>query len=206
MNKYLRLFISIWGTLNPDMLQGWPKESSEVIGSDKWHRQYMKSHGMRTKLVARYAFAVPSPESIKALTEFSDGRICEVGSGTGYWAKLLSEAGADVQAIDDRSSHFKNHRYDTHFKSVEGSAEKIEHDRMLFLCWPPMEPLASNCLDWYLGKRLAYIGEGYGGCTADDDFHDRVVERWKEVAEIDLPQWPGVHDRLYLYERKDATS
>ena len=44
--------------------------------------------------------------------------------------------------------------------------------------------------------------EGYGGCTADDSFHQLLDDEWDEDQEVDLPQWDGIHDRLTVYRRR----
>ena len=41
--------------------------------------------------------------------------------------------------------------------------------------------MAARCLEHYTGQRLIYIGEGDGGCTADDQFHQMLEEHWEEV-------------------------
>lgn len=68
------------------------------------------------------------------------------------------------------------------------------------------------------GKKVIYIGEGSGGCTAGPCFHARLGEgcdhwgdekpckcpqpRWAEIDACALPQWEGIHDNLYVYEHR----
>ena len=63
-------------------------------------------------------------------------------------------------------------------------------------------------LDWaawtlalYPGDIVLYVGE-WRACTADDTFHDLLDEHFEEAACVDIPQWFGLHDRLYVYKRK----
>jgi hypothetical protein len=65
------------------------------------------------------------------------------------------------------------------------------------------------------GQRVAYVGEGHGGCTAGDQFHTRLglscwhdeggctcdPTPWKESEYISIPQWDGINDGLYIAER-----
>jgi hypothetical protein len=91
------------------------------------------------------------------------------------------------------------------FEVSAGSVEKAaEHsDRALLLCWPPYdEPMAADCLSQYSGDVLVYVGEGYGGCTGDDRFHDMLSAEWKEVEHVCIPQWSGIHDYLTIYRRQ----
>ena len=62
--------------------------------------------------------------------------------------------------------------------------------------------MASNCLKYFKGKYVIYIGEGYGGCTADDLFHSELKNKYNLINEIYIPQWDGIHDSLYIYEKK----
>lgn len=71
------------------------------------------------------------------------------------------------------------------------------------LCWPSYDdPMGFNTLSTFTGNKLIYIGEGDGGCTGDDKFHDLLREEWKEVKEIDIRQWIGIHDAMFFFERK----
>jgi SAM-dependent methyltransferase len=52
----------------------------------------------REVLTSQYAWAIPTEGVIRALAELSP--ICDLGCGTGYWASLLQQAGAEVLAVD----------------------------------------------------------------------------------------------------------
>jgi hypothetical protein len=82
-------------------------------------------------------------------------------------------------------------------------AAKDFPDRALFLCWPPYgSPMAAAALDFYTGNRVIYIGEGDGGCCADDNFFAALDKGWVEVAEHRPVQWSGLHDWITVYDRK----
>jgi hypothetical protein len=93
---------------------------------------------------------------------------------------------------------------------VGGWREARRHaDRALFLCWPPISRLAEKCLRAYHaagGSTVAYVGEGGGGCTADDRFFGLLESHWETVEEIAIPQWWGLHDWLWIYRRKENNS
>ena len=79
-------------------------------------------------------------------------------------------------------------------------------ERTLFLCWPPYRgAMASKSLEFYAGKTVIYVGEGHGGCTGDDKFHRMLECGWEEVEEVEIPQWDGIHDRMWVYRRRSAT-
>jgi hypothetical protein len=81
-------------------------------------------------------------------------------------------------------------------------AEDDNADRVLLLCWPPYDdPMAHDALHAYRSDLLIYVGEGYGGCTADDGFFDLLERDWSEVARMDIPHWAGIHDYLTIFRR-----
>src|SRR5688500_10600535 len=86
----------------------------------------------RKKLIWAYSWAIPSLEGIHAISQYSP--IVELGAGTGYWAWLLSQVGAQVTAFDHEPLQVPR------WHSIEQGDESMVHrysDRALFLCWPP---------------------------------------------------------------------
>ena len=93
------------------------------------------------------------------------------------------------------------------FPVEEGSIEKlVQHlDRVLLLSWPPYDkPLATDALKAFPGDTLIYIGEGAGGCCADDDFFDLLDREWVEDETLwnKHPSWSGINDCITVYRRK----
>lgn len=63
-----------------------------------------------------------------------------------------------------------------------------------YKCLKKMREVNPNC-------KMLYIGEWQGGCTGNDEFFESLVEICDESFEkiaAKLPQWSGIHDRLYL--------
>ena len=55
----------------------------------------------RDMLVRKYSWAIPSPEALDLIVRHVGNReIVEIGAGTGYWAKMLSQLGVKVHAFD----------------------------------------------------------------------------------------------------------
>jgi len=161
-----------------------------------------KDYTHRETLVQKYAWAVPNEEAIKAIKALGTA-VVEIGAGSGYWARVLSEAGIQVKAFDNFTWTDGFSQY--WFEIEKGSIEKAtEHsDKALMLCWPNYdEPFAYNALKAFAGDTFIYIGEGSGGCTGDDKFHDLLHSEWKEVETVSLPQWCGIHDYLSIWKRK----
>lgn len=214
---------------------------------DEWHRLHGDNagHNSRTRpdisidasaplsrheLCARYAWAVPTETAIDALVEWSP--IVEVGAGTGYWARLIADAGGEAVAYDSHPPGGENdyHAGGDQFYPVErgGPGDAGRHpDRTLFLCWPPFNTsMAYDAALAHLragGKRLIFVGEDEGGCTADDAFWrllgrgycrdcwnegtctnpvHRIEVAYEHVDGVEIPQWFGIHDRLTRWERR----
>lgn len=169
------------------------------------------SNVRRERLTSKYAWAIPTEEAVRRITKLSP--ICDLGCGTGYWAYLLGQLGAKVVAVDSNPPLGGANDYHHARKStlhhwvpvVRGSASTfvVPRSHALMLCWPPYSTsMASVALRRYRGSRLIYIGEGMDGCTGDDAFHRAIAKNWKLCEMIDLPNWPGLHDRVFIYERK----
>lgn len=151
---------------------------------------------VRSELVRKYAWAIPTPETLAMVAKYSP--LIEIGAGTGYWAYLLTKLGADIICYDNDRNFPRDVYY---LVNVGGEKEASKYgDRTLFLCWPPYnEAMAANCLKAYTGNTLIYIGEGAGMCTGDDEFHEILEKEWKEIECCELLKWSGLHDHLWVY-------
>ncbi len=155
----------------------------------------------RHDLVLKYAWAVPDEEVIKKIAAWSP--IVEIGAGGGYWAKLIAESGGDIICFDGQPKDNPQVSCDWYPVTKGDHKDAARHsDRTLFLCWPPYATnMAWRCLDFYDGDRLIYIGEGYGGCNANDEFFKRLDDEWEHVDEYAHPQWDGIHDYTHFFHR-----
>lgn len=176
--------------------------SQEGFGSYLALLSIFPVRALRDKLVRKYAWAIPTPEALKAIAKYPS--IIEIGAGTGYWAYLLKKMGVDVICYDT-SIGDKPPEYAWHL--IENGDERSigDHvDRALFLCWPNYDsPMAANCLKIYKGDIVIYIGEGSGGCTGDDEFHDMLEKEWTEIENIKILKWFGIYDHLCIFRRKE---
>lgn len=72
------------------------------------------------------------------------------------------------------------------------------------MVWPPYATsMAFDTLNNFKGNLLIYVGEGYGGCTGDDAFHEKLEEEWDLSEEVEIPQWAGINDSLQILCRKN---
>lgn len=183
-------------------------------GKGSWYDRMssgMEDWSKRDFFVKNYAWGAPDEESLKEIKEFVKGdKILEIGSGLGLWARLLQDIGVRITPTNPA-------RKDDHYLNLEkGPFTKIhamghkealetygrEYD-VLMLCWPPYsEYMAYEALSGFNGDKLIYVGESDGGCNATDAFFTLLSNKWEEVKCIDIPQWFGLHDYLFMYERK----
>ncbi|MGD9749700.1 MAG: hypothetical protein AB7W59_01775 [Acidimicrobiia bacterium] len=119
----------------------------------------------------------------------------------------------------------------SHSDVLLGDHGAVAHhsDRTLLLVWPSYdEPWTDRVLDLYAGDTVIYVGEGAGGCTGTGRMHALLGEqpycwhdgpddpacdcaalpeqRFKQVADVEIPQWWGLHDRLGVYRRLPAVA
>lgn len=188
-NPYLQQFNSL---MTPQVVASWSIERDVEL------------HRKRIDLTKQYSFAIPNRKAVRAIADLSP--VVELGAGTGYWASLISQAGGRIEAFDralvGNEYKFMNHHYPVR-EGTEAVLDSLESNWTLFLCWPCYnEPFAFNALSRYGGNHLVYVGEGNGGCCGDDRFFSMLNTCWEIVNEIDIPQWPFIRDRMYIYRRK----
>jgi len=157
----------------------------------------------RDAFIERFGFAVPTELVIGRIKKFVGSRqLLEVGAGSGLWARLLSDVGVSVTAVDCRSWRGPGTYYPVQRLSAVSALSCYRDHAALLLCWPDYaNPMAAKALKVFKGDRLVYIGEDEGGCTGDDRFHE-MLRSWRRVARIAIPQWPGIHDDVVLYEKR----
>jgi len=172
--------------------------------------RFLKTLKLRFACCDMYAWAVPNEEALAVLREHSP--LIEIGAGRGYWAALASSAGADILAFDPNppSSSGVNpwHRQPgTYFLVQKADLEiaKQHPDRALFLCWPPFSTdVALRALRAYEGKTVIYVGdEGHDAGTPA--FYSELAAHFSKVRVVEIPRWPGIRDRLEVWQRSNGT-
>jgi len=210
---------AIGETLDNPYLQAFlaPSTEAELHALGPYGLEHNVLWARRDRLVAEYAWAIPTESVLRKLAELSP--ICDLGCGTGYWAKLLRDVGADVLAVDanpplEGTNHWHRRKAGIlgqpvgirHFLDVvkgDAATFDVPSEQTLMLCWPPYNNrMAEQALSRYRGARVIYIGESEGGCTGDDDFHGTLAAQWNLDASYEIPQWEGLHDDVRVYVRR----
>jgi hypothetical protein len=161
----------------------------------------------RKAFIREWGFSIPCAEAVDALRQL--GPLVEVGAGTGYWSALLRNAGLDVIATDiqadgDIGYGFRPARH----APVEalGAVEAVErYPTRSVLCSWPTEGAA-----WALdaarsvapGLCFALIGDKPDGVTATPELYAYLADCFSLVHEVQIPQFPQVHDSMAIYHRR----
>lgn len=133
------------------------------------------------QLIREYSFAIPTDEALAVIAACSASGVVELGSGTGYWARLLHERGVDVIAYDIAPPPHPGNVWFAGaapwFPVRAGDHRSVvtHVKRTLLLVWPTStETWPSETLQLFAdsgGSRVAFVGEEPGGRTGDDLFH-----------------------------------
>lgn len=164
----------------------------------------------RDSLKTRYAFAIPTAETLERIARHSP--LVEIAAGSGYWAMCLAACGADIVAYDlfppgeadicDVSQ--RNWLFRKTFHSVlkgDETAAARHPDRSLFICWPPPEsPVAFRALESYRmagGKTVIVIGHMKPLSMGDAAFYE-LLESLATIERMPIHGWPGMQEELWI--------
>ena len=158
----------------------------------------------------KISWSIPTIKAVNEIYEFvnnsgelpNNNRILEVGAGTGLWSRLLNLKGVNVKATDIGSvgNYFNYDNKTSIFYPIEfingvEAVKEYSDYNVLFMSWPSMNALAHDTLKDFKGDKLIYIGEGQGGCTADDNFFELLDRQWVKVTGLSILQWNGLKDK-----------
>lgn len=187
--------------------------------ANRWARMKMgpgaftNSFTIRQDFVSRYGFAVPCREMMEFVARHSK-RLVEIGAGSGFLASQLRRFEIDVVATDLNAEAPEG---ETQYGFRVGAHHRVERmtaldavqtyaDRDVFCSWPSLDGswLTEAAKTLQPGRLLFYVGEGDGGCTADDSFHELVGEESGQYEQVDffgMVQFYGINDNLWVYRR-----
>ena len=148
---------------------------------ERWSGAPQSASQARADAVRHYAFATPTDEALQAIKQAAPAGVVELGAGTGYWARLLHEAGVNVVAFDLHPPPSLQNEF---FPAVEPWFPVLRGDeravathplRLLLLVWPTQDEIwpatALRLFHSAGGSKVAVVGEGPGGRMGDHTFH-----------------------------------
>ena len=156
-------------------------------------------------LAQRYAYVFPSDSTLAMLAGL--GPLVEIGAGTGYWAHRLRLIGVDIVAFDqapldgERTNRYHSPSQPwTHVEPGDQTVLPGYSDRGLFLCWPPLFSSLGDCLTYYRGDTVAYIGDGGSRTARLDGLHETFTKVAAAPVRALDPD-PGVPPQLTIWKR-----
>lgn len=174
-----------------------------VTSTDFDFETFVNMKKIRTEVIKQFGFAIPSLEII---TDLAARKLIELGAGTGYWAHLITNAGGDILASDASATSTYSFTTGSHFPVEICDAVRFvkKHpDRDVLIVWPTLGSAwaesAARAME--VGRTLYLIGEGYGGCTADDGLFEYLNDAFEVITYTGMPVWPGIHDRFTVYKK-----
>lgn len=217
MYIYVQMNFKQWFEAVEDLfpnIEQLPQMSSDEIDAllnqrNRGHDNLGKDYENRQKFVRQYSWSIPAKEAIDAIKKWARPPIYDIMAGSGYWTKLLNQAGIKTYAYDLHkvAKHNPYKMQPKHAKIKRRHAlevtRRFNKPTDIILSWPPYdEPLGNEILKTLpIGSRVFYFGEGWGGATGDDAMHANLNKNFKNLEEIDLPKFAGLYDRLYIYEK-----
>lgn len=155
----------------------------------------------RSEIIPSYGFALPSSEIV---LELSQHKLIEVGAGTGFFAKLVSNMGGDIIASDPSIGYDGHLVRGLHFdiETLEAVEAVLKYsDRDVFMSWPCYDKswAYETALKISSGRKLFLISEGMGGCCADDNLFDYLKKNFQHINAMNIPNWPGINDRMDVF-------
>jgi len=186
------------------------KQIPESYPNEMVDRFHMDRIDLRGQFIKNIGFSLISNDWIKPLSKWIGNRKClEVMAGTGSLSFALQKQGINIVATDDYSwngqSNWNNHKnYWLEIECIDAIEAVKKHGKdidVIIMSWPYMDDTAyrilhtmrevnQNCI-------MIFIGEGMGGCTADDEFFQSIEEIEDEEFEqavSNFKQWWGLHD------------
>jgi len=166
---------------------------------------------LRETFLKKGMFALVSWQWVKPFAKWIGDKKClEVMAGRGWLSLALQSLGVDIIATDDYSWGIKRNWDEPvteveELDTIEAVKKYGEGVDLLIMSWPYMDDNAYNTIKELNNinpdVQIVYIGEGYGGCTASDEFHEHFQEIEDEEfqnAVSGFQQWWGLHDYVSL--------
>lgn len=167
-----------------------------------WRKEYNQNFG----------YPLYAKNWIKPLARFIGDKKClEIMAGTGFLSYSLSLYGVNITATDNFwwKNNFKNF-YDVEKLDCISAIEKYKDVDYIIISWPCIDNFAAQAIKTIKKvnptAQIIYIGEEFGGCTADDEFFnitEKINNLKFENAVKYFRSWDGIHDRILLLKPKN---
>lgn len=173
-----------------------------------------------------YSWCVPSPELIETIQKFAcdrehQGRTFEPCAGLGmishFVEKSNPERGCTTEPSDNFSWNFTQSVSNfTFVRAKQGTTAVVDalrdHLKVMVISWPTCnDPSSHKILKTFIklgGRKVAYIGAPCDPYTSSShcvtgtaQFHRLLTGFYTLQHKVDIPQWNGMIDAAYCYQR-----
>lgn len=201
---------------NPITIKQWDKKYGQATSQDSNPFSITSNIDIRTSYIQRCGYSIVTKELVDALKPYCKGNVVEVGSGSGWLAAHLRQAGVKMSCYDNRSWNvYKTLTPHTAIIEGDGPANVRKADTVI-MSWPDYNtPFAKRVIDsMSCGARLLYCGEDEDGCTGDKMFHYTLAKSWEENKEFGIElkaihkvfnSLHYIHDNWKMFTKTRAT-
>jgi hypothetical protein len=156
----------------------------------------------------KVSWSVATAEVAKQISDNVKGmNIHGIYSGSGLLEELIHCChDKPVVAIDIKGNNVDYRFRDIIESKASASIDMIDDvpNTCLFMSWPTYKcEDVTEAVTKYRnkgGKKIIFIGEGYGDCTGCDSLWENEFNKyWDEEKYILIPQWEGLHDLVKIY-------
>lgn len=165
----------------------------------------------RETWVRAYSWTVSDPATLDFVRSFCPGRVLDPIAGSGWWAKLLGQAGHEVVATDvnppakGKKVNIWHPDVETHVPitamDAEDAMKDSEPDDTLLLSWPPRSDVALRTLKAFRGRRMVYMGE-HGGTDASEGFFEEMFRNWRPIDNHIPVRFECLNDAVSVWTRE----
>lgn len=158
---------------------------------------------LREYAVFRMGFSVVTKRNCEILAQiFKQKKVLEIMCGLGSYTATLKSLGVDIKATDDMSwidydkskyQSWRKNAWEKDIESIDAKTAILKYGKnidYILMSWPPQnEPSAFEALVTMRAVnpncRMVYVGEEQGGCTANSDFFENLINISDEYDEIE---------------------
>lgn len=170
----------------------------------------------RRAYITNHAWSILTKETARQLGKFLSmfDLVIEPFAGTGYLATHLREAsglGKRYRAYDACISHWDEAQRPNYGFTKSGVFNtNIKKAGCIVMSWPNYSQNLAYRIARKMesGQYLVYQGEGWGGCTGDDPFHQLLDEQFEvikgrtQLVNAGHITWYGMHDDWTIYRKR----
>lgn len=195
-----------------DKLAHMPREKVQELANRNVNMDMEGIPHDRRMWVYDYSWPLPCKEAVDAIVKHSEGKpVYDVLAGTGYWAKILQDAGVNVIASDlHTAKKYNPYTHKARFTKIKrANAYKVvgqtvrRNEGHVILSWPPDQaPVGYQVLELTpVGTKVFYFGFKRHGYTGDDAMFDYLSKNFKLLEHVELPSFRSVDDHLWIYQK-----